>query len=421
MTRGKYRVLILASHPTQYSVPVFRLMARDPRLEIQVAYCSLQGAKPGYDAGFGREIAWDIPLLDGYPWVELPNRSFRPGIARFWGLVNPGVWRLVREGGFDAVSIYTGYVYATFWIAVAAAKRSRAAVLFGSDAHELAPRDARGWKTAVKRRLWPRLFRLADAVIVPSTGAVGLMRSLGIPEDRIALTPYVVDNDRWKQAAARVDRAAVRARWGIAADAPIVVFSAKLQPWKRPLDALRAFAQAAVDGSYLLFAGEGPLRGELETEIARLGAGDRVKLLGFVNQSALPEVYRAADVLVLPSQYEPFGVVVNEAMLCECVPVVTDRVGARFDLVEEGRTGFVYPAGDVGKLAELLRLLLGEPERRARMSRAASEKIAGWSPELNVNLLVDAIARARGDAAAGVSAGSEKLPCGEAGSGARRG
>jgi glycosyltransferase involved in cell wall biosynthesis len=419
MTERRYRVLLLCSHPTQYSVPVFRLMARDPRLEIQVAYCSLQGAKPGYDAGFDREISWDIPLLDGYPWIELPNRSTRPGLERFWGLVNPGVWNMVRRGSFDAVAIYTGYVYATFWIAVAAAKMSGTPVFFGSDAHELSPRNANRLKSAVKRRVWPKLFRLADVVIVPSSGSVGLMRSLGIPENRIALTPYVVDNGRWREAAARVDRAAVRARWGIPSGALVVVFSAKLQPWKRPLDVLRAFVRAGVDGSFLLFAGEGPLRGEIEREIGQLGAGERVKLLGFVNQSALPEVYRAADVLVLPSQYEPFGVVVNEAMLCGCVPVVTDRVGARFDLIEDGRTGFVYPAGDVGKLAELLRSLLGEPERLARMSAAAGGKIATWSPELNVDRMVEAIEMAQRKTAKALAAPGENIPGNERGMGAR--
>ena len=401
MSGRKPRVLLIASHPTQYSVPLFRLMARDPRVEIQVAYCSLQGAKPGYDPGFDREIAWDIPLLDGYPWIELPNRSPRPGLERFWGLVNPGVWKLLRGGRFDAVVVYTGYVYATFWMAITAAKTSGTAIFFGTDAHELAPRDARGWKAAVKRRLWPRLFRLADVAFAQSSGGLALLRSLGLPASRVELFPYVVDNDRWKQAATQVDRGAVRDRWGVPTDALVVAFSAKLQPWKRPLDVLRAFAGAGVNGSYLVLAGEGPLRGEIEKEIERLGASGRVKLLGFVNQSALPEVYRAADVLVLPSQYEPFGVVVNESMLCGCVPVVSDRVGARFDLIEEGRTGFVYPAGNVEKLAELLRGLLGDAARLRRMSEAAREKIAAWSPNKYVDCFAGAIERATARRAAG--------------------
>lgn len=394
MSERRYRVLLIASHATQYGAAVFRRLARDPRLEILVAYCSLQGAEPGYDAGFGREIRWDVPLLDGHPWIAPRNRSPRPRLGHFWGLVNPGVWKLVRGGNYDAVVIYTGYRYATFWIALAAAKGTGTAVLFGTDAHELSARSGGGWKARLKGVVWPRLFRLADVAIVASTGGVGLMRSLGLPEGRIALTPYVVDNDWWTEAAARVDREAARARWRIPPEAPLAVFSAKLQPWKRPLDALEAFARADVPGSYLIFAGEGPLRGAVERAAARLGVAGRVRLLGFVNQSVLPEVYGAADVLVLPSEYEPFGVVVNEAMLCGCVPVVSDRVGARYDLVEEGRTGFVYPAGNVEKLAELLGAVLGHPGQRARIREAALERIAAWSPALNVDRLVGAVATA---------------------------
>ncbi len=345
MRERRYRVLLVAAHPTQYGAAAFRQMARDSRLEIQVAYCSLQGAEPGYDTGFSREVQWDIPLLEGYPWIALRNRSARPRLERFWGLVNPEVWRLVRTGSYDAVVMYTGYRYATFWIALAAAKSGKIAALFGTDAHELPARSGGGWKARLKGIVWPRLFRLADAVIVPSTGGVQLMRSLGIAERRIVLTPYVVDNDWWTQAAAQIDRSAARARWGIPPDAPVALVSAKLQPWKRPLDALAAFARARVAGSYLLFAGDGQLRGTIEREAARLGVEGRVRLLGFVNQSELPEVYRAADVLVLPSDYEPFGVVVNEAMLCGCIPVVSDHVGARYDLGRAGANGVRLPCG----------------------------------------------------------------------------
>src|SRR5438067_509076 len=92
----KYRVLLVCSHPVQYAAPVFRRMAQHPRLDIQVAYCSLQGAEAGLDPGFGVTVAWDVALLEGYPWVRVPNKSPRPNLKAFFGLVNPGLWRLVR-------------------------------------------------------------------------------------------------------------------------------------------------------------------------------------------------------------------------------------------------------------------------------------------------------------------------------------
>src|SRR6266481_1057680 len=100
------------------------------------------------------------------------------------------------------------------WVALAAVKLSHAAFIFGTDAVSLTPRDGRAWKSNVKKFLWPRLFRFADQVIVPSASGVDLMRSLGISRERVTLTPFVVDNDWWMQKSQLVDRPAVRAGWG---------------------------------------------------------------------------------------------------------------------------------------------------------------------------------------------------------------
>lgn len=390
----RLRVLLVSSHPVQYAAPLYRLYSADPRLDVTVAYCSLQGARPGPDPEFGVEVAWDVPLLDGYRWVHPLNRSPRPALRGFFGLLNPGLWTLIRDGEFDAVVAYTGYRNASFWIVAAAAKTSGAALLFGTDAHEFRPREGRGWKIWLKRGLRPRIFGMADVVIVPSSGGVELMGRLGIPHERVVLTPYVVDNDWWQGKASRLDRAEVRARWEVPCDAVTVLFCAKLQPWKRPMDVLRAFAKANVANAYLVFAGEGPLRNELEAETCKLDVADRVRFIGFVNQSQLPAVYRASDLMVLASGYEAFGVVVNEAMLCGCPVVVSDRVGARYDLVRENETGFLYPCGDVEALADILTEVLPDRHRLRRMGEAAEKRMGTWSPRENTEALVRAVERA---------------------------
>jgi glycosyltransferase involved in cell wall biosynthesis len=390
----RLRVLMIASHPVQYAASFFRFFAKDPRLEIQVAYCSMRGAEPHIDPGFGVEVKWDIPLLDGYPWIDMSNGSLLGRFGSFFSLANPQAWKLVRSRQFDAVILYTGYVYATFWIAILAAKCSRVPVLFGTDAHDLAPRDHKAWKLWIKRLLWPRLFRLADVAMVSSSASVDMMRALGISANRVVLTPYSVNNEWWIERSSRIDSNSVRARWGIPQDAVVVLFSAKLQPWKRPLDLLRAFARVPVPNVYLIFAGDGSLRSSLETEAEVLGVAARVRFFGFVNQSGLPEIYTASDILVLPSEYEPFGVVVNEAMLCGCCVVVSDRVGARFDLVREGETGFVFRAGDVEALARLLGKIAADQVTLKRIGRAARERMADWSQDKSANATLRAVEKA---------------------------
>jgi len=391
MGPSKLRVLFVASHPVQYAAPLFRLFGNHSRLDPLIAYCSLHNAEKGVDPDFGVEVAWDIPLMEGYPWVLVPNRAPDPGIGRFWGLFNPGLWRLVRKGNYDAVVVYTGYAYSSFWVAAAAAKLSGIALLFGTDAHELRSRDGSKWKACFKSWFWPRLFRFADIVIVPSTPSLRLMQSLGIPPERVVLTPYVVANDWWLEHAARVDRATVRRSWGVPEDASVVLFCGKLQPWKRPMDLLHAFATVNAPGAYLVFAGDGPLRGPLEAEAAALKVAGRVRFLGFRNQSQLPAVYRSADLFVLPSGYEAFGVVVNEAMLCGCAVAVSDCVGAGHDLVRHGQTGFIFPAGDVAALTRVLRDVLRTPKRLRHIGEEARRKMEAWSPRDNIEATVKAI------------------------------
>jgi glycosyltransferase involved in cell wall biosynthesis len=390
----RYRVLLVLTHPIQYGIPTLRGLAKQPNVDLLTAYCSLQGTDAAVDPEFGVKVAWDTPVLEGYRWVQIPNRSLRPGLGRFWGLTNPGFWNIIHRERFDVLIVFVGYVYASFWIALAAAKLKRIPVIFGTDAHEIAPLDGKRWKIWVKRWLWPRLFGLMDVVVTPSTGGLNLMRSIGIPADRIVRTTHSVDNGWWTEQAARVDRAAVRTEWKIPSDSTVILFCGKLQPWKRPLDIVRAFAKAAVPASYLVIAGDGRLGPTLESEAKSLGIASRVRFLGFVNQTKLPAVYSSSDMLVLSSDYEAFGLVVNEAMLCGCPVVVSDRVGARFDLVYEGQTGFVYPAGDVDALAALLREVLPDRSRLQRMGCAARAHMLDWSPQENVAGFLEAIEKA---------------------------
>jgi glycosyltransferase involved in cell wall biosynthesis len=389
MAERRYRVLAVAAHPVQYMAPIFRRMAAHPGFDLHVAYCSLRGAEAGHDPEFQATVQWDVPLLDGYSWSHVPNRG--SGEESFFGLRNPGLSKLIREGNYDAVLCFVGYVRATFWIACRAAKSSNTAFVFGTDASRLASRDGRRWKSAVKKILWPRLFRLADQVIVPSSGARDLMVSLGLPAERVTLTPYSVDNDWWIRQSATVDRSGVRACWRAPASDAVVLFCAKLQPWKRPGDLLRAFAEASLREALLVIAGEGPLRSELESQAAALGIASRVRFLGFVNQSELPAVYTSADLMVLPSEYEPFAVVVNEAMCCGCPVAASDHVGAARDLVSPVRKEFVFRCGDVGALAVLLRDALADRVGLASLGSTAVAHMRTWSPERNIAATFEAI------------------------------
>jgi glycosyltransferase involved in cell wall biosynthesis len=392
MSNRRLRVLAIASHPVQYSSPLFRLLAQHPQLDFQVAYCSLRGAQAGHDPEFGRSVKWDIPLLDGYTWTHVPNRG--SGSESFFGLNNPGLWRLIRRGHFDAVLCYTGYIRASFWISYFAAKLSGTSFIFGTDSIALDSRDGRAWKRLFKRLFWPWLFRHADQVIAPSSPTRELMVSLGIPADRVTLIPYVVDNDWWIERSAGVDRAKVRASWGAKPQDVVILFCAKLQAWKRPFDVLRAFAKCNLSDALLVYAGEGPLHSQLVAEAMALGVGARVRFLGFANQTQLPAIYKSVDVLVLPSEYEPFGLVVNEAMCCGCAVIVSDRVGAGRDLVAPVCPEFIFPCGDIHALSDILTRVASGGVNLREIGLRATSRVRLWSPQENIEATFEAIERA---------------------------
>jgi glycosyltransferase involved in cell wall biosynthesis len=368
--------------------PIFRRMAACPSLDLHVVYGSLRGAHAAVDPDFATTVQWDVPLLDGYPWSHLPSGTSTQVLSR---VGHPTLWKFIRDGGFDAVLSFTGYLNPSFWIALAASKFSGAAFLFGTDSASLIPRDGRRWKAGFKRLLWPYLFGLADQIIVPSTNSKELMLSLGLPEERVTLTPYSVDNDWWMQQSAKVDREAVRRSWGADPGDVVILFCAKLQPWKRPRDLLRAFAKAKLTNARLIIAGDGPLRSQLASETEKLGIASRTVFLGFVNQSQLPAVYTASDVMVLPSNYEPFAVVVNEAMCCGCPVIASDRVGAARDLIAPVNPKFIYRCRDIAALAEILLECCDHPAELKRLRGAVVAHMYTWSPAQNIAATVKAI------------------------------
>jgi len=162
---------------------------------------------------------------------------------------------------------------------------------------------------------------------------------------------------------------------------PLFLYVGRLEHEKGVPVLLEAWRTAALGrGAGLALAGTG----SLAEEVARSGRG--VRALGYVSPTELPALYAAADALVLPSVRtatftEPWGLVVNEAMLQSTPVIASDAVGAAAGgLVRDGRNGLVFPAGVAEALAARLRLLAGARELRERLGAAARDDAAGLTP-----------------------------------------
>lgn len=377
---------VLATHPIQYQAPLYRALARE--LDLHVYFAHRQTAEGQADAGFGVAFEWDVPLTDGYDHTFLTNRSRRPGTATFNGCDTPEITDVVRAGRFDAFLV-TGWNKKSYWQAMTACWRTGTPLLVRGDSHLGTPRSA--VKRVVKEVAYRAFIPRFGGYLIVGERAREYFRHYGADPGRMHFVPHFVDADFFRSRAEAADRPALRERYGLAPDARVVLFAGKFTDVKRPVDFVEAVGALArreggVEG---LMVGDGPLRAELEAAVARTDAP--VRLVGFLNQSEMPGAYAVADALALPSVSETWGLVVNEAMACGLPVAVSDTVGCAPDLVDEGRTGTVYPTagGVVGLAGALERLLplLGDPATR----RALAEKTETYSLAQAVRGTVEAV------------------------------
>jgi len=362
-----YRVALVASHVIQYQAPLFRLLAAQPDVDLTVLYCARTGAEAFHDADMQTEVRWDLDLLSGYRHVFLRNFGFGDGYTR---LINPGIGPKILFGKFDAVLFFAGWGTITSLLGIAACRASNTPFFLFGDSSFPPPRQF------ARDAFLRTLFGLAHGFMVSGALNADYYRHYGADPRRFFSVPFAIDNERFARAASG-HREAMRVQLGVSEELLLIVFSAKLVARKDPMTLLRAVdAMRHRDRASVLFLGHGELRDDVERFARERGLS--VHFAGFVNQTDLPKHYAAGDVLVLPSTYEPRGLVVNEAMACGLPVIVSDRVGAIGDVVQPDDNAFVFPAGDFRTLASQLDRLAEEPELRARMAQRSREIIATW-------------------------------------------
>jgi glycosyltransferase involved in cell wall biosynthesis len=369
-----HKLAIVASHPIQYQAAWFRALAA--RVDLTVFFCHRQTREGHAEAGYGLAFEWDVPLVDGYRAEWLQNVSRHPGVFRFDGCDTPEVGERLRRGGFDAC-VVSGWYLKSYLQAIFACWRSGIPVLLRGDSQLTTPRSS--LRTATKYLPYRLLLTgVAGPLYVGSANRRYLVH-YGVRPERLFFVPHSID-DRWfsdQAAAARRTGETVRIRreLGVSDDATMMLFVGRLVEQKRPLDFVDAIARTSRDRKTVgVIAGSGPLGAAVEGLVRDTGAP--VRTIGFRNQSALPALYAAADVFVLPSDArETWGLVVNEAMACGTPAAVSDAVGCAGDLIRP-YTGEVFPAGDVGALAQAMAHIVALRRSTAETVRSELARMA---------------------------------------------
>lgn len=374
------RLAIVTTHPIQYNAPVFRMLSQRGNIKLRVYYTrSIEARK--YDSGFGQDVEWDIPLLEGYDYQLQPgggpknNRAlqkavlgFRPDAVLIYGWNPPGHFSLMRF------------------------LKKKVPVWFRGDSTLLDERP--GLKKWIRRAFLTFAYRYVDLAFYVGTNNKAYFLAHGLREGQLVFAPHAIDNERFFDSPDRgyEEKAEKwRKELGIMPDDFVVLFAGKMDENKAPdflLDAVCLVNKKRKLTIHLVLAGSGILEKKLR-DVGK--ALHYIHFVGFQNQSQMPVIYRIADVFCLPSRSETWGLSVNEAMACGRSIITSDKVGCAVDLIASEKVGQIFTSMDLLELVNAISLLCSRAKSASRFNPFSAEKIRDWSYENVCEVFLSAI------------------------------
>jgi len=342
------RVALLTEIPAPYRIPLFNALA--DRVDLDVVFLAHSNPQRPYRL-HEDELR--------FRWRVLPGADVTLGGR--WLVVNRGVLGAVRDS--DAL-LLGGWNQPAFWAALSTRKPAHVWV-------ESTLADS-GGGGALKRVF----ARRAAGFVVPGRASEEYVRTLA-PSARVAIAPNAVDNELFASGVARDD-----------VDGVCILYVGRLAKEKGVGVLLRA--ARGLDATVVI-AGTGP-----EERALRAIAPEGTRFLGHVDRDDLPAWYATADMLVLPSLAEPWGMPLNEGAAAGLPLVSTDAAGAAHELIEDGVNGFRVRAGDVHALHDALARLVTDEDFRRTAGERSRAIVARFTPETWADAVAQELARSRG-------------------------
>ena len=345
------KLAIVSTHPIQYNAPLFRLLAEGGNT-VRVFYTWSQTKTSVQDKVFGREIEWDIPILEGYEYEFVNNIAKNPGSHHFLGIQNPELISRIKRYQPSAI-LFFGWNFKSHLMAMRYFK-NKISVWFRGDSTLIDEKG--GIKTFLRRQILKQIYKYVDKAFYVGQANKHYFLKHGLIESQLVYAPHAIDNDRFSEGVDRdYDCEALkwRADLGYTSSDIVILFAGKLEPKKQPDFLIKAFKLARRKASKplkLLVIGNGPLEEDLMN-----AKDDDITFLPFQNQTKMPVVYRLGDVYCLPSKGpgETWGLAVNESMVSGTPVIVSDKVGCASDLVDSS-VGYVFSYDDINGLVDIL-------------------------------------------------------------------
>ncbi len=359
-----FMLAVIETHPIQYRGPLYRMLQRDFGVPVTAIYGSDFSVAGYRDRDFAADLSWDVDLLSGYESVFLSRVA--DGGARSMEEVRSDGLRAALNRVKPKAVLITGYSPRYHQSAFFHAWRLGQPILFRGETTDMTTGSA---VRSIALRL---MYRRCGRILYIGESAKRHYAGHGVVSSKLIFSPYFVNTEPFTRSG---PRELIREKFGIPADRKVILFSGKLTDIKRPDLLVEAVRDLPVS---VIFLGDGPLRAKVES------MGGDTHFAGFQNQTQISPYFHAADLFCLPSMWDTWGLVVNEALFHGLPCVVSDRVGCAADLITSGVTGEIFPHGDAAALRAAIERLLprtGDPkiaracqdrESQYTMSRAAA-------------------------------------------------
>lgn len=342
------KIAFVVRHPTQFEVPFYKFIREtDPDNQFHVYYLTAPEA-PRTDTETGVTVDWQMDLTSAYTFYVL-TASPEADLNRF------------MRRGYDLV-IFNGYKGRFGELAGRLRKKNvRIALRLDTVAFNLSRLEI--W---LRQVLLISVYARFNRYFVTGTASKHYLAQIGIPENRIQIFSYCIDELYFKRSPHRRTAGARR---------NILVVS-KFIHREYPGEVIDAFGALNDPELTLIVVGDGKLKVDLELR-ARKYPALHIRFTGYVAYHRLAAFYYSSALFIHPARHEPWGVSVQEAMSCGCRVVCSDKVGSARDLIVEGRNGFIYRSGRVDELADCMVKSLRIPT--AAVEQANSEVLRRWN------------------------------------------
>lgn len=371
------KVCWVSTHPIQYQAPLLKKIAEIDGVDLSVIFFSDFSTKNYTDVEFKQQIKWDVPLLEGYKYKFLGGSGDRISEIKTFSPWIKGLFSSLCSGNYDTV-VVQGWNHYGMICAAIFAKLLRMRVFLRCEATDHVAGSV-GIKRFIRELLVKFLLRLTDDVLYIGTNNKKFYMKRGVDPKKLKFMPYVVDNMAMANYSVQ-EANQLKSKYELNGKT-VILYASKFISRKNPDLLVDSFLKMNNDSAVLIMVGNGELEADLK--IRAKGKEKSIIFPGFINQKELKAYYAIADIFVLPSIDETWGLVINEAMCSGTAIISTRQVGAAIDLIDE-RNGRVIDKVSVETLTDALRMLVESGNLDAMKSRSV-EVMKNWGIDDAVN------------------------------------